>query len=118
MRRLRTPLRLPCYAVVKNALGSRAGARSAFIKCSEKTDEPQFIEASRLHFLRWPLYGRGGQMGNTDFDKNQHPQGGQKQGGTGQGGQKQSPGQGGSEKHSGQEPNRPGQGGSQGGQQR
>jgi hypothetical protein len=55
-------------------------------------------------------------MGNTDFDKNQNPQGGQKQGGTGQGGQTQSPGQGGSEKRSDQESNRPGQGGSQGGQ--
>jgi hypothetical protein len=49
-------------------------------------------------------------MGNTDFDKNQNPQGGQKQGGTG--GQKQSPGQAG-EKQSG---SRPDQGGSHGSQ--
>jgi hypothetical protein len=53
-------------------------------------------------------------MGNTDFDKSQQPQGGQKQGGMGQGGRKQTPGQEGSQKRSDQESNRPGQGGSHG----
>jgi len=49
-------------------------------------------------------------MGNTDFDKNQNPQGGQKQSGTGS--QKQSPGQGG-EKQSGGRPDHGGSPGTQ-----